>query len=161
MNSIKDVIATAFERDLLTQFLDQFDQIIFNSQFIVKNFIAEKLSNDNFIAEKLQSPMAEFVCSYLTQSGEGSDALFVQSKRLRQEVAGLPVITLTVPFRVDQQIASGITAKAREVTGLPVLVELKIDKSLIGGAVVEGNGRVGEYSFRRYFEKRKEKQDGL
>jgi F0F1-type ATP synthase delta subunit len=151
MNSIKDVIATAFERDLLTQFLDQFDQIIFNSQFIVKNFIAEKL----------QSPLAEFVCSYLTQSGEGSDALFVQSKRLRQEVAGLPVITLTVPFRVDQQIASGITAKAREVTGLPVLVELKIDKSLIGGAVVEGNGRVGEYSFRRYFEKRKEKQDGL
>ena len=151
MNSIKDVIATAFERDLLTQFLDQFDQIIFNSQFIVKNFIAEKL----------QSPLAEFVCSYLTQSGEGSDALFVQSKRLRQEVAGLPVITLTVPFQVDQQIASGITAKAREVTGLPVLVELKIDKSLIGGAVVEGNGRVGEYSFRRYFEKRKEKQDGL
>ncbi len=151
MNSIKDVIATTFERDSLTQFLDQFDQIIFNSQFIVKNFIAEKL----------QSPLAEFVCSYLTQSGEGSDALFVQSKRLRQEVAGLPVITLTVPFQVDQQIASGITAKAREVTGLPVLVELKIDKSLIGGAVVEGNGRVGEYSFRRYFEKRKEKQDGL
>jgi len=151
MNSIKDVIATAFERDLLTQFLDQFDQIIFNSQFIVKNFIAEKL----------QSPMAEFVCSYLTQNGESPDALFAQSKRLRQEVAGLPVITLTVPFRVDQQIASGITAKAREVTGLPVLVELKIDKSLIGGAVVEGNGRVGEYSFRRYFEKRKEKQDGL
>jgi F0F1-type ATP synthase delta subunit len=151
MNSIKDVIATTFERDSLTQFLDQFDQIIFNSQFIVKNFIAEKL----------QSPLAEFVCSYLTQSGEGSDALFAQSKRLRQEVAGLPVITLTVPFRVDQQIASGITAKAREVTGLPVLVELKIDKSLIGGAVVEGNGRVGEYSFRRYFEKRKEKQDGL
>jgi len=151
MNSIKDVIATTFERDSLTQFLDQFDQIIFNSQFIVKNFIAEKL----------QSPMAEFVCSYLTQNGESPDALFAQSKRLRQEVAGLPVITLTVPFRVDQQIASGITAKAREVTGLPVLVELKIDKSLIGGAVVEGNGRVGEYSFRRYFEKRKEKQDGL
>ena len=64
MNSIKDVIATTFERDSLTQFLDQFDQIIFNSQFIVKNFIAEKL----------QSPLAEFVCSYLTQSGEGSDA---------------------------------------------------------------------------------------
>ncbi len=151
MKRIKDIISTTFERDYVLQFLDQFDQIIFNASINPKNFIFENLP----------APMVEFIASFLTQNGKSPEALLDQSKNLRKEIAGLPVIVLTVPFVVDQQITTAVIAKAREITGTPVLIEFKVDKTLIGGAVVEGDGRVGEYSFRRYFEKRKEDQNGL
>ncbi len=143
MKSIKDMILTIFERERVLNFLDQFDQIIYKPEISVKNYISE-----NFTGEELET-----ISSSLLSLGESPEALASQSKSLRQEIEGLPVLVLTVPMSIDQNLASRICQKARSTTGVPVIIDLKSDPALIGGAVVEGNGRVGEYSFRRYFSK--------
>jgi hypothetical protein len=149
MSDIKELIFSTFERDKMIAFLDQFDQIIFNTNSDVKSFI------NNSVDEAKR----EFIMSRLNRAEGGTEYLFSLSKTLRQELEGLPVITLTVPMEVDQQFASHITELTRSITGTQVLVDIKKDLSLIGGAIVEGVGRVCEYSFRRYFELQKEAKE--
>lgn len=143
MNSINQVVLTIFERDKVINFLDQLDQIIYKSGTDVKNQISE-----NFTGE-LQTTIAQV----LLQAGIDPENLARQSRLLKEEIEALPVITLTTPIVVDEEKALALTLKAREITGKPVILNFNKDTSLIGGAIVEGSGRIGEYSFRRYFQK--------
>ncbi len=141
MKDIKELILTVFELNKVLTFLDQFDQIIYKPEIDVKNFISQYFTGEEFDA----------ISQRLLGGGLNVDTLFSQSKMLSEELRGLPVVTLTLPMVVEQQMATSICLKARQITGTPVVIDLKHDASIIGGAVVEGNGRVGEYSFRRYF----------
>ncbi len=144
MNDIKELITTGFERDNVVNFLDQFDQIIFNSAIDVKSYIAQH------VPPYLQL----FLATFLTQTGLSSDNLFAQSKVLRAQVNSIPTITLTTPFVPDFEMARRIGTFARKTTGMPVLIDFNLDLTILGGAVVEGNGKVAEHSFRQYFEEK-------
>lgn len=158
MITVKDVIYTIFERENLLKFLDQFDQIVFNSSIDVKSFIEENFPDIFDVSRKK-------IILEAIHNGEGNpDQLFSQSKAVREELKDMPVVTLTLPFRPDQNYSTEIAKRVREVAGTPVVVEILTDVTILGGAVIENSGKVGEYSFRHYFDKllkRKEEFHGF
>lgn len=154
MNDLKNAIFTTFERTELLTFLDQFDQIIYKSGIDVKSYIKEKVS------EKYQSVVNVYL---LTESVDSSDT-FAKVKELRDQLIGMKAITITLPFQPDEKKTQNICQIARTITKMPVIIEILVDKSLMGGAIIEGDGRIGEYSFRQYFDKKlnhERRQDGF
>lgn len=144
MNTIKEYIYTTFEREELLVFLDRFDQIIFDS------------NNDpaTFVEQNLEDKYKNAVLIYLSQGVGSPNDLYEKSKILRQELLGIDVIVLTVPISLTIEQKLNIAKHARSICAGSILVDFVVDQSIVGGAMVESNGRIGEYSFRRYFEKR-------
>lgn len=136
MNSINKTINTVFERERVLKFLDQFDQIIFDSGIDVKSWSQENAP--------IELPLDTL----------DPEELFSKSKLLRKEIMSLAIIGISVVEELDESFVKKITTWINENTDKKVLLDIRYDKALIGGAVVESGGYISENSFRGYFERR-------
>ncbi len=146
MTDIKEELLTTDDRSLILDFLDSFEKLIFDPSANASELI-EGLSSINireFLKEKL--------------IGLDSNIQVTECKRIREELLSMLVVTVTAPVDLGSEQKTGIARRVRSITGKQVLTEFKKDPDLIGGALIEGDGRIGEYSFRRYFEKRIEER---
>lgn len=147
MNEILKQISTVSERDELIEFLNLLEQKIFNTNISLAEFI------DDNAPVRLKVAIKEFLLAESTQGQE--EKIFSKSKEIENGLVVIPTITLTIANDPTDETVE-IVRQYLKSTGKPVLVEFIKDKSLIGGAVIENNGRVFEYSLRNYFEKRRE-----
>lgn len=139
---LEDILLTVEDRKMILEFLDVFESIIFDPTRTTQDLLLSL--PDGTVRELLMERLG----------GTGTNNLSVESKRLRDEVMSIPVIKMTVAVELTYEQKTKITQFARSITGKQVFVEFTVDSDLIGGALIEGDGRVGEYSFRRYFERR-------
>jgi F0F1-type ATP synthase delta subunit len=146
MNTINVPITTVFERNSMLTFLDQFDQIIFNAQIDVKSWV-----NENAPAGIKVVILNYFTDEILASSPE---ELFGKSKELRAHINGLDTIGISVPREIDKEFSEKLVALVKNTTQRSMLLDIKIDKALIAGAIIESNGFVMENSIRSFFDKR-------
>ena len=135
MEQVNININTVFERDSVVKFLDQFDQIIFDSKIDVKSWV-EKNAPIEFSVESVDP-----------------EELFTKSKALRKDMMSLSTIGISVSMELDDSFIDKMSSWIFENTGKKVLLDIRNDKDLLGGAIVESGGYIFEHSFRSYFEK--------
>jgi F0F1-type ATP synthase delta subunit len=142
-DAVKDLINTENERNLLLNFLDQLREKIYNLNIDVKSFIDENVSQ-----EMANSMFELFGNDVQTRNVE---SISVKIDSLKDEISQIPSVFLTIPFEAQEQLVKRISEWFIHETDEKVILEFKKDESLIGGAVVEWNGRVTEWSIRKWF----------
>lgn len=146
MNEVLTSITTMEDKMRLLGFLDELSRQIFDPSVNVYDFVDNNLGG--LTGESLKS----FLSSNI-EDGK-VEMLLKQIKELREKLDALPKITLTVA-KIPHENQLDDVKKEFEDIDIPVIIEFIEDKTLIGGAVIEGNGYIFEHSFRNYFEKRK------
>ena len=147
MNTHLPAISTTFERESLVTFLDQFDQNVFNSEIDVKSW------TENNVPQKIGKSLTDYL---LPEGGSiEREELFRRSKQLREEALDLDVIGISVPSELSELMVNKMEDFVNEGREKKVLLDLRYEKELIAGAVVESNGYILEHSMRSYFENRK------
>lgn len=147
MKEIIEAITTKEERDDLVNFLDQFDRLVFDARIDARRYISDL------------APMKfrQLLEAYFYSEGGSIDpeSLFQKGKSLRREVPELEKIVLYSPIALSEQFITSISEWYRTTAGKPVVIEVIQEEELVGGARVELNGYIVEYSLRDYFNKRK------
>lgn len=152
MKEIIEAITTKDERDALVNFLDQFDRLVFDARIDARRYISDSAP----------TKFRQLLESYFYVGGSPNDpeSLFQKGKSLRREVPELEKIVLYSPVPLSEQFITSISEWYRTTAGKPVVIEVIQEEELIGGARVELNGYIVEYSIRDYFEKRKKIKEG-
>lgn len=74
-------------------------------------------------------------------------------KDLRKEIEALPIVILRIAYEPTEKSLKILSGWFVRTYGKKVLFDLIIDRSLVGGAVIEFNGRVKDYSLKTYLKK--------
>lgn len=146
MNEVIKNISTMDEKIRLLIFLDELSKKIFDPELDIYAFIDSNLggltgeSLKTFLSSNINTGRVEMVLK--------------QIKELRENLDRLPKITLTAAQIPSENQMQNVKNEFADID-IPVIIEFKEDKDLVGGAVLEGNGYIFEHSFRDYFEKRR------
>lgn len=147
MKSIVEAVATINEREFMINFLDQLSEKMYSSSFDVKSAMDD-------VPQRALGIVSEIFTSAFSK---GRETLVREIEKARDDLENLPIVTLTTTIEPTEDFVWKIKNWFLENNGQNVLVDFKIDKSLIGGAIIESGGYRTEYSFRKYFAQRKEK----
>lgn len=145
MRSIVEAIATPDERDNMLDFLDQLRERSFNLDFDVKSVLKE-------VPQRAFPILIEIFENALKQ---GRDMWMKEIDRAQEEIRTMQIVTMTTPIEPSLDLAWKVKEWFRREVGREVMIDFRVDKSLIGGAVIESSGYRTEFSFRQYFESRK------
>ena len=69
--------------------------------------------------------------------------------KLRQAALDLPVVRLTLALTPPGNWILEIRNWVIKALGKPVVLDMAVDKSILGGAIVENAGKYGDYSLRK------------
>lgn len=142
MKSIIEAIATTNERDFLLDFLDQLREKSYNLSFDVKSVLKDVPQHSfSVVSEIFESAIAQ-----------GRDAWMREIDRAQEDIRNMQMVTITIPIEPNLEFAWKIKLWFREMLKREVMIDFRVDKSIIGGAVIESNGYRTEHSFRQYFE---------
>ena len=64
----------------------------------------------------------------------------------------IPTVTITIAVAYDRNSLSDLFGKIRSLIGQQALIDIKVDPTIIGGAIVEGNGRLTKSTVKQYFD---------
>lgn len=143
MNTVLIKITSPTEAEILLNFLDQLEQNIHIQNKDVKQFIFE---NAPF-------HVAPELVGYLEIQPQNTDTTVLRQKilQLRDAIKAIPIVTLTIAFEPNEEFVYSLNQKAGELLGRKVFFELQYDATIIGGAQVEGNGKITKHTFKEYF----------
>lgn len=141
-NDILLHIRTTKEVDVLLQKIDGMLDAIF------------KLNQQSFaqiFAGELRSEISTSVQNSLSQIG----VTFAQPAELKEFLTSLKnllqtttVLTLTISFAPSDEATSLISSKTKELFGVTTLLEINIQESILGGAMIIFKGKYLDYSLR-------------
>lgn len=83
------------------------------------------------------------------------DNVYQIFSNLDKEIAKLPTLTILLTFEPDDTILSNLGTFARNMFGLPLMLDIKFDPRLIAGAVLIWKGVYRDYSLRAKIEEKK------
>lgn len=144
MNDIVSLIMMPTDRDNLLDFLDTLEHAMHNMT----------IDLDQFLREKAPHALSSAIRAYVGEALFSRDTEVVRQKikELKREINLIPVVTITIAVAYDRNSLSGIFGKIRSIIGKQALIDIKVDPRIIGGAIVEGNGRITKSTVRQYFE---------
>lgn len=76
--------------------------------------------------------------------GQGDGVTLLKS--LKEKINALVYLGLTIAFEPNLEIISRLHNWAKQNLGEGVALDLKIDKSILGGAIIEYKGKIGTFS---------------
>lgn len=88
-----------------------------------------------------------------------TDASLIQQflQQLISRSQELPVITITLAFEPKQQLVTSLSAWFAVHAKKAVLLDILVDKKLIGGAIIASNGIYKDYSVKKILEEKYKK----
>jgi len=139
---ILDIIKTRQDRDLLVSELD----ILLSSVYQKKESEFKK-----YLQVYLRSQSARAILASL--DAEGIDtasfvALKTHLEKLQEEIAELPVLKLTVAIEPTIELTREICQSARKRIDSRLLLDLEVDQTIIGGAVMSFQGLFRDFSLK-------------
>ncbi len=132
------------DRDNLLDFLDTLEHAMHNMT----------IDLDQFLREKAPHALSSAIRAYLGEAlfSRDTEAVRQKIKELKKEINLIPSVTITIAVAYDRNSLSDIFGKIRSIIGKQALIDIKVDPGIIGGAIVEGNGRITKSTVRQYFE---------
>jgi len=145
MRKIIEAVATTNERSNLMDFLDQLRDKSYSLDFDVKNYLSNSPKSAYLVVSEIFEPAFS----------QGRDHFLKTLENAQKELNETPVVTLTIAIEPTDRLAWNIKEWFKNELGRDVLIHFEMDQSLIGGAIIESDGHRSEYSFRQYFDRRK------
>ena len=144
MNDILSSIMTLNDRDELLDFLDEIERAMHNMSVDLEQFLMQKAPHN----------LGQATGSYLGDSLFSRDTEVVRQKikNLKKEMNLIPTVTITIAVAYDRNSLSDLFGKIRSLIGQQALIDIKVDPTIIGGAIVEGNGRLTKSTVKQYFD---------
>lgn len=80
------------------------------------------------------------------------EALHRFFSELKEKLGSLEIVTLTLAFDPPEGFIRELSGKIRSLTGTQVILDLKVDKHLLGGVMLIYQGRYTDLSLRKRFD---------
>lgn len=142
MNNILNCILSPADREQLFDFLDEVERKTHNLHEDAVGFAATApLGSAPFIQEIMGEAVA----------ARDTVAVREKIKSLIEELKSVPTMRLTLANNYDRQNYALLVSKILAQIGRKVLIELAVDPKVIGGAIIEGNGRITDATIKEYF----------
>lgn len=143
MNELTARIFTPQDRDIVLDFLDEMERGVHNVHVDMQQLVFQKapVGLGQYLSEQFGNILA------------GSDTIAVREKikSLKSELTGLPTVAITIARPYERDSFEALAQRLLETIGKKVLIELVVDPTVIGGAIIEGNGRVTNATVKEYF----------
>lgn len=80
-------------------------------------------------------------------------------QEIKKTIAQLPIITISLAFEPKQRVIETIVTWLLAHTKRPALIHIIVDRSLIGGAILEYKGILKDYSLRKILQEKYQQGD--
>ncbi len=70
-------------------------------------------------------------------------------KQLQEALKTCTVLTMTIAFRSDEETITVFSSWAKENVGINTVLEIQVDKTIGGGALIVVNGKYKDYSIKK------------
>lgn len=120
----------------------------------LKTFFEEKAVSDDD-AQALQAWSGVFT-KRLARS-----TFYKKLETIRKEILALPSVTVYLPFKAEESELTKIGQWFRRHIRKQMMMDVKVDPSLVGGCALVWNGYYRDYSLHRQFKDKKEEINQL
>lgn len=144
LNSLLKTIHTKHEQ---TQFVAKLDTLS-QSLFDVKESVSEKLTKI-FSQEERQA-----VELFLSENKIGDDPMDIQKalQEVKKIVHAMPVVLLEIAIEPSPEMINAIQAWFSLSLKTHYIIDIKVNKSIIGAACITVNGKYKDYSVKKQLE---------
>jgi hypothetical protein len=132
-------LRTKKEANQLTALFEKIEDALFKENFSLGTTLSKNTSYDQ--AEQIKKVLRDSNINM-----ESKDELREALKSLRKQLTALPIIHLILAFSPNDEIVDMIHDWFYNNYKKMVLLDISIDKSIIGGSVISFNGRANDYS---------------
>jgi len=144
MNEITDLISTLATKSDLRHFLSELEKGS-------RGLFSTSQDTEKFLSEEFSARVASAISGYAASKKiDLSDPISATSffKELRGELENVPVVNLHVAFEPTRKQLEGFSRWFSESLSRHVVFDVIYDPSVIGGAVIEYEGRRGDFSLK-------------
>ncbi len=144
-NSFSDIAVWLHTKNEADIFLTQID-ILSESLFTKKVSVKEKVS------ELFSSEIAAFLTDSWKNAGiDGKNMIELHNylAAMKETIKHLPVLTITIAFKPKQTTTQRIFDWVHNRLKTPLLLNIKVEKQIIGGAIIEFHGKYLEYTVHK------------
>lgn len=110
---------------------------------------AENLTLSTQDLDWLKSQSSDFYQKF------NKDNVYQIFSQIEKEIAKLPTLTMYLTFEADEATLAQIGTFARKTFGLPLILNIKLDPTLIAGTALVWKGVIRDYSLRTKIESKK------
>lgn len=131
---------------------------------LLENSLFESKSYEDFgmlLRDSVREKTARLINIFL-KSLQNNDTASLKTliETLKKEIMALKIVSFTLSFDPSEDTILRLSRWAREVLKDSVLIEIKVDKFLLGGVIVVYEGVYKDYSVRRILESKFSKDRG-
>jgi F0F1-type ATP synthase delta subunit len=149
-----DILVLIRIKDEANEFQKQLDNLL-NVLFTDTPF--ETLLREHISYEKQEKLLTLFSKEHINTKQLAEVQACIQE--IKKNIAKIPVLTLAIAFPPQQKLLEIIATWFMVNTKKPVLLDIAVNKSLIGGAVIEYKGLFKDYSLKRILEEKYQQGD--
>lgn len=160
-NSTNDVFNSIYSISELQLFYKEIDHI-------VSGLFSDSSPVSSVLENSLSPEKKEVVMQYLEQNHvDMNNPVLIQESLLKLKSEGnkIPVVNLTLAFEPTQAILKNINLWFLRRTQKKVLLNITLERSILGGAFISYDGRYKDYTVKtkldKYFEKQVTSEEAL
>jgi F0F1-type ATP synthase delta subunit len=113
---------------------------------IITNLYSTKFNTDKYLKDNLNPTIYVALIEFLTQNKRLSKNTYAnQLIQLKKLIQKIPVVKITIAVEPSMSLIERLTGWFDE-NYRHVLVDYKVDKNLLAGAIIEFNGKYKNYS---------------
>lgn len=144
-NTYGELLSLLHTKAEADHFISQID-ILSQSLFTKKTSLKDKTN------ELFSSDMATSLIEAWKQDGiDGKNIIELQNYlgELKEVIKHTPILNITIAFKPKQATTQRIFDWVQSRLKKPVFLDIKVEKQIIGGAIIEFHGRYFEYSLHK------------
>lgn len=126
--------------------------------YLLQNYFGEQGPKDKEDFSNSLSPEDETWLKALPESflkQFNKDNVYKRFEELEKSMQSIPVLTVYLSFEPQESVLSQIGSAARNLFGPDILIEVKLDLSLIAGCALGWKGVMRDYSLKSKIEAKK------
>lgn len=144
-NNLKHLISLLHTKKEADQFLTQVDilsELLFTNKAPLTETVTQLFSSD--IAVYLKE-------MWKNAAIDGENILQLQNylTELKESIKNTPVLNITIAFKPKQRTTQRIFDWVQSKIKQPILLNIKVEREIIGGAVIEFHGKHFEYTIHK------------
>ncbi|MBU3978588.1 F0F1 ATP synthase subunit delta, partial [Patescibacteria group bacterium] len=130
--------------DDLVKFDEEMDLLLQSIYYVDKDMLKDAL--EKTVRIRVATVMRKLIQRDTLSKREEINALFLS---VYKTICSLPMLQLTLAFEPSEAVIDNISRWARQNLAAGILLDLSLDRSVLGGAMIMYNGRFYDLTLRK------------
>ncbi len=140
----QDLIELIRTTDDLVKFDEEMDLLLQSIYYVDKDMLKDAL--EKTVRIRIATVMRKLIQRDTLSKREEVNALFLS---VYKTICSLPMLQLTLAFEPSEAVIDNISRWARQNLAAGILLDLSLDRSVLGGAMIMYNGRFYDLTLRK------------